>query len=195
MSELILPRKQVLVPGLWHPGAAAELLLPTHEDALRDFLGFNREKARRFRKAFEILLMAGSKGNYLEDKVSAEVLGATAFSAPGTVYFGLWISGFGDAAHGGTATETTYGSYDRVSKTNNTTNFAGTTSPRVNSTAITFPTSTSGSQTVTQVGCLDGNAKTSADNNLVWADLTASRTIDVAETPEFAASAFSYSED
>lgn len=179
----------------WHLGPGAELLLPGLEDRLSEYV--RSGKARQLRRAFEILLMAGSKANYLEDKVSAEVLGATAFSAPATVYFGLWTTGgsLTDAFHGGTANETTYGSYARVAKTNNTTNFAGTTSPRTNSTAITFPTSTSGSQTVNQVGVLDGNAGTSGDNGLLWADLTAARTIDSGETPEFAISAFSYTED
>lgn len=184
-------------PIRWGVTPAGEILLPGMEDRLQDFLRVPAAVAHGFRKTFEILLMAGSKANYLEDKVSAEVLGATAFSAPATVYFGLWTTAgsLTDTFAGNTANETTYGSYARVSKTNNTTNFSGTTSPRTNSTAITFPQSTSGSQTVNQVGVLDGNAGTSGDNGLLWADLTAARTIDSGETPEFAVSAFSYSED
>lgn len=194
MSELAIVR---LEPVRWRVAQCAELWLPDLEDGLQDFRGLSREIARGIKRGLEILLMAGSKANYLEDKVAAEVLGATAFTAPSPIYFGLWTTAgsLTDAFDGSTANETTYGSYARVSVTNNTTNFSGTTSPRTNTTAITFPQSTSGSQTVNQVGVLDGNAGTSADHGLLWADLTAARTIDSGETPEFAASAFSYSED
>lgn len=194
MSELAVVR---LEPVRWHVAKGAEIWLPDIEDRLQDFRHLQREIARGIRKKLEILLMAGSKANYLENKVAAEVLGATAFSAPATVYFGLWTTAgsLTDAFNGASVNETTYGAYARVSKTNNTTNFSGTTSPRTNSTAITYPQSTSGSQTVNQVGVLDGNAGTSGDNGLLWADLTAARTIDSGETPEFAVSAFSYSED
>jgi len=175
MSELAVVR---LEPVRFHVADAAEILLPQLKPT--------------FRRALEILLMAGSKNNFSEDAMSAELVGGTAFAAPANLFFGLWTAALSDTSTGSAASETTYGSYARVSKTNNTTNFAGTTSPRTNSTAITFPQSTSGSQTVTHVGVC--SASTAGDMYL-WADLTASRTIDTGETPEFAISAFSYSED
>lgn len=187
-------RKKILVVNQWHVAPAGELLLPGLRDSLRE--RHPRGVAEKIRRRFErALLMAGSKGNWLEDGVAAEVLGGTPFSYPGTWHFGLWTSALTDASNGATAGETTYGSYARVAKTNNTTNFSGTTNPRTNSTAITYPTSTSGSSTVTYVGMFDGNAGTSADDLGLWADLTASRTIDSGETPEFAIGDFDYSED
>src|SRR5262245_29535561 len=102
-----------------------------------------REIGRDYAKIFDrILLMASGKSAYLSEKVKNEVLGATAFSAPATVYFGLWTTTAGtdmDAYHGGTAGEVSGGSYDRVSKTNNTTNFAAITgdAAKVNSNDIT----------------------------------------------------------
>ena len=186
--------RKLLVVNRWHVAPAGELLLPGLREAWPE--RHPKPVVEKLRRAFErALLMAGSKGNWLEDGVAAEVLGGTAFTYPGTWHFGLWTSALTDASNGATAGETTYGSYARVAKTNNTTNFSGTTNPRENSTAITFPQSTSGSSTVTYVGMFDGNAGTSADDLGLWADLTVSRTIDSGETPEFAIGAFDYSED
>jgi hypothetical protein len=175
MSELAVVR---LEPVRFHVMPAAEILLP--------------QLVPRARRALEILLMAGSKNNFSEDAMSAELVGGTAFAAPANLFFGLWTAALSDTSTGSAASESAYGAYARVSKTNNTTNFAGTTSPRTNSTAITFPQSTSGTSTVTYVGVCSAS---SAGDMYLWADLTASRTIDVGETPEFAVSAFSYSED
>lgn len=190
---IILPqRKVILTPSEWHAAPAAE--------ALRDFV--NQEMPRKFGKLFDrILLMAGGKSDYLEAAVKNETLGAVAFTAPGTVYFGLWgtASSINDASHGGTAGEISGGSYDRVAKTNNTTNFATvTTAAKVNTTAITFAAASanwnSGSN-INQVGCLDGNAKTSGDNLLLWSDLTTPKPVLSGDTAQFNASAFSWQED
>ncbi len=176
MSELAVVR---LEPVRFHVLPAAELLLPKIE-------------LPRVRRALEILLMAGSKTNFAEDALASELVGGTAFGAPANLFFGLWTAALSDTSTGSSGSEATYGSYARVSKTNNTTNFSGTTSPRTNSTAITFPQSTSGSVTVTYVGVCSAS---SAGDMYLWADLTSSRTVDVGETPEFAISAFSYTED
>lgn len=176
----------------WHVTTAGELL--------REWV--NEELPRRYGKLFDrILLMAGSKSNYLEDKVVNEVLGAVAFTAPTSVFFGLWgaASSISDTSNGGTAGEVSGGSYDRVTVTNNTTNFATVSgAAKVNSTAITFPAATANWNTganINQVGALDGNAKTSADNLLLWADLTTPKPVLSGDTAQFAASAFSWTED
>lgn len=189
----------ILTPRMWHPAPAAEIL----REPLRDLAYLMpTAQARRFRGLFDrILLMAGGKSDYLEDKIKNEVLGATAFTAPVTVYFGLWgtASSINDASHGGTVGEVSGGSYDRVSKTNNTTNFASVTgTAKVNSNAIAFPTATANwnaSAAINQVGVLDGNAKTSADNLLLWSDLTVAKTILNGDTGQFSTSAFSWTED
>lgn len=153
---------------------------------------------RSLRRQFQILLMAGSKSNYLSKKVIDEYLGATAFSAAGTLYWGLWTSALADGSHGGTAGEANYSSYARVSQTNNSTNFpnatGSTTATKNNGTLVTFPTSTGGSSTITYVGIFDGNAGTSADNLYVWTDVT-STAIANGDTPKINASGFTFTED
>lgn len=182
----------VLAPALWRATPAAELL--------RDLV--QEELPRRYGKLFDrILLMAGGKSDYLEAAVKNEVLGAVAFGAPATVYFGLWgtAASISDTSHGGTAGEVSGGSYDRVGKTNNTTNFATvTTGAKVNSNAITFTTASAnwnGGANINQVGVLDANAKTSGDNLLLWSDLTTPKTVLNGDTAQFNTSAFSWQED
>lgn len=190
--SLGLPSPVLLTPREWHATTAAE--------QLRDFVKY--ELPGRYRKLFDrILLMAGGKSDYLEAAVKNEVLGAVAFGAPANVFFGLWgtASSINDASHGGTAGEVSGGSYDRVSKTNNTTNFATvTTAAKVNSNAITFPTASAnwnGGANINQVGVLDANAKTSGDNLLLWSDLTTPKTVLSGDTAQFNTSAFSWTED
>jgi hypothetical protein len=140
--------------------------------------------------------VAGSKSDYLEAKVKNETLGAVAYSAPATVYIGLWTAALADASHGGTTGEVSGGSYARVAVTNNTTNFATvTTGAKVNTTAWTFPAATASWGTVSYVGVFDGNAGTSGDNLLLWADLTTAKAIGSGDTATFNASDFSWTED
>jgi hypothetical protein len=184
--------------AMWHAGPAAELLRP----GLRD-IELPRVSADKLRKAFDLLLMASGKGNYLKEKFRNEVLGAVAFAAPGTAYFGLWTTAAAtdhSASHGGTAGEVaSSGAYDRVAKTNNTTNFATITgaAAKVNSNAITWAAATANwnsSNVIPQLLVLDGNAKTSADNLLVWADFAVAKAILLGDTPQINTSAFSWTE-
>jgi hypothetical protein len=182
----------ILAPRQWHAASAAEVL--------REWV--HEELPRRYGRLFDrILLMAGSKSNYLEDKIKNEVLGAVAFAAPGTVYFGLWgtAGSISDTFNGGTAGEVSGGSYARVAVTNNTTNFATVSGTnKVNSTAVTFPTASANwnsGANINQVGVLDGNAGSAADNGLLWADLTTPKPVLSGDTAQFAASDFSWSED
>lgn len=182
-----------LRPSIWLPGPGVEVL--------RDRAITWGEKPSEIRRIWDqYLRWAGGKSDYLEEKIKDLVLGAEAFSAPGTVYFGLWDgTALTDTANGGTAGEVSGGSYDRVSKTNNTTNFASvTTAAKVNSNAITFPTASANwnsGNTIEQVGVLDGNAKTSGDNLLLWSDLTVAKAVLNGDTAQFNTSAFSWQED
>lgn len=184
----------ILVPGSLRAAPAAELL--------RDVVRY--ELPRRYRRAFDtILLMASGKSAYLAEKVKNEVLGATAFSAPANVYFGLWTTAAAtdmDAYHGGTAGEVSGGSYDRVTKANNTTNFAGITgdAAKVNSNAITWPTATANwnsSNVIPQLGVFDGNAKTSGDNLLIWGDFTTAKAVLNGDTAQINTSGLSWTEE
>lgn len=184
----------ILTPKQWHPTPAVELL--------RDVARY--ELPARYRRVFDrILLMASGKSAYLSEKVKNEVLGAVAFAAPANAFFALWTTTAGtdmDAYHGGTAGEVTGGSYDRVTKTNNTTNFASIAgdAAKVNSNAITFPTASAnwnGGVAIPQAAVFDGNAKTSGDNLLIWGDLTTARVVLNGDTAQYAASAFSWTEE
>lgn len=177
----------------WHVTPAAEVL--------REWV--HEELPRLHRKAFDLLLMASGKSAYLSEKVKNEVLGATAFAAPANVYFALWTTAAAtdmDAYHGGTAGEVSGGAYDRVTKANNTTNFAAITgdAAKVNSNAITWPTATanwnSGS-VIPQLGVFDGNLKTSADNLLLWGDFTTAKAVLSGDTAQIATSSFSWTEE
>ena len=191
-----------LQPARLHATQAAEILLPSARDLFR--FGMPRSIGRRWERIFDhILLMASGKSAYLSESVKNEVLGATAFAAPGTVYTALWTTTAGtdmDAYNGGTAGEVSGGSYDRVSKTNNGTNFAAISgdAAKVNSNAHTFPTATanwnSGS-TIPQMGIFDGNAKSAADNLLIWGDLTTAKSVLNGDTAQFNASAISWTEE
>lgn len=202
VPELILPRPPVvLTPKFLRATKAAEILLEPVRD-MRYLVP--RTRAAWLAENFErILLMASGKSAYLSEKVKNEVLGATAFGAPATVFTALWTTSAGtdmDGYHGGTAGEVTGGSYDRVSKTNNTTNFAAIVgdAAKVNSNAHTFPTATANwnsGANIPQMGIFDGNAKTSGDNLLIWGDLTTAKPVLNGDTAQFNTSAISWTEE
>jgi hypothetical protein len=180
-------------PVSLHPGAAAELL----RDPLRD-----AGLPRRFREAFDRILMASGKSNYFSEKLRNEILGAVAFAAPGNIYFGLWTTAAGtdmSAFNGATAGEVVGGSYDRVAKANTLANFASIVgmAPKLNATAITWVTSTAvwnGGSPIPQLAVLDGNAKSAADNLLLWGDFTTARAVLSGDTAQINVGAFSYTD-
>jgi hypothetical protein len=191
----------VFTPRLLHATTAAELLLP---DVRGMTDRWKRSEALRLRRLFDhVLLMASGKSAYLSEKVKNEVLGATAYTAAANVYTALWTTSAGtdmDAYHGGTAGEVSGGSYDRVAKANNTTNFAGIAgdAAKVNSNAHTFPTASAnwnGAAAIPQMGIFDGNAKTSGDNLLIWGDLTTAKAVLSGDTAVFNISAISWTEE
>lgn len=139
--------------------------------------------------------MAGSFGDYLEDKVLSEVFGATAYTAETTLYFALYTTAgsITDASDGSAANEVSGGSYARKAVTNNTTNFpASSGGAGSNGTAITFATATASWGTINQVAVFNGNAGTSADKLVIWADLTAAKTVGSGDTASFAVGDFDY---
>lgn len=199
MSNII-----TLEVGIYRATPAAEILRDSARIWAEDELRLLAWQKKLWERAWDhVLQMASGKSAYLSEKVKNEVLGATAFSAPGTVFTALWTTAATtdmDAFHGGTAGEVSGGSYDRVSKTNNTTNFASISgdAAKVNSNAHTYPTASadwnSGS-TIPQMGIFDGNAKTSADNLLIWGDLTTAKSVLNGDTAQFNTSAISWTEE
>lgn len=135
--------------------------------------------------------MAGSLSDFLELELLDHVLGNAAYSAPATIYVGLWTSALTDASTGSTAGEVSGGSYARASVTNNATNWpAAAAGAKSNGTDITFPTATGSWGTVTHAGILDA---ATTGNMLFWFDLTTSKTVSSGDIVKFTASSIAVS--
>lgn len=117
--------------------------------------------------------------DYLENKVLDHLLGATAYTAPGTIYFALYTASPSDAGGG---TEVSGGAYARVAVTNNATNWpAANAGVKRNSAVITFPEATANWGTITAIGILDA---ATGGNLLFWTTITA-RTVVTGDVPRF----------
>lgn len=115
--------------------------------------------------------MAGSKSDYLENKLLDHVLGATAYTAPATLYVALFTAAPTDAGGGTEVGTGVWSNYARKAVTNNTTNFpAASAGSKSNGAIIDFGTAVaSGTVTVVAMGIYDA---ASAGNLLYWADFT-----------------------
>jgi hypothetical protein len=108
-----------------------------------------------------------SFSNYLENKVLDHVFGGVAYTAPATLYVGLFTS---DPGETGSGTEVSGGSYARQ-----TIAFTVTGSQASNSAAVEFPTATASWGTITYAAIYDA---LSGGNLLASGALTISKTID-----------------
>ncbi len=108
-----------------------------------------------------------SFSNYLENKVLGHVFGAVAYTAPATLYVGLFTS---DPGETGSGTEVSGGSYARQ-----TVAFTVTGSQASNTAAVEFPTATASWGTITYAAIYDA---VSGGNLLAYGALTTSKTID-----------------
>ena len=108
-----------------------------------------------------------SFSNYLENKVLDHVFGGSAYTAPATLYVGLFTSDPGEA---GAGTEVSGGSYARQTIT-----FTVTGSQASSSAAVEFPTATASWGTITYAAVYDA---VSGGNLLASGALTTSKTID-----------------
>ena len=134
--------------------------------------------------------MAGSKSDYLENKLLDHVLGGADYTRPATVYVALYTVAPTDAGGG---TEVSGGAYARVAVTNNATNFpAASGGAKSNGTEIIFPEATASWGTVVALAILDAAA---AGNFLYWADLTTSKAIASGDTVKFAVGDLDIAED
>jgi len=122
--------------------------------------------------------------------------GASALSPPATWYIGLSTTTPGDDGSG--FTEPAGGSYARVAKTNNATNFPAATttsgvSEKKNGTAITFPNPTATWGLITHVGFFSAST---GGTPLHWFALTNPIQVNSGNTPvEFAINALAISAD
>jgi hypothetical protein len=110
--------------------------------------------------------------DYYENKIIDHMLRAQAFTPPSTIYLALYTVAPTDAGGG---TEVSGGGYARQSFTL-TAASAGASS---NSADITFPTATADWGTIVAVGIFD---TATAGNLLMWANLTASKTVNSGDT-------------
>ena len=105
-----------------------------------------------------------SFSDYLEDKVLDHVFGGNAYTAPTTLYVGLFTSTPTDSTAG---TEVSGGSYTR--KTAAFTVSGTSPTEAASSAAIEFPTATATWGTVTYAGIFDAS---SSGNMIAYAELT-----------------------
>ena len=108
-----------------------------------------------------------SFSNYLENKLLLHTFGATAYTAPTTLYLAIHTT---NPAEDNTGTEVSGSAYARQSVA-----FTVTTSTASNTAAVEFPTATGSWGTLTHVGVYD--ALTSG-NLLAYAALTTNKIID-----------------
>jgi hypothetical protein len=144
----------------------------------------------------------GSKSDYLENKFLDWLLRGQTFTAPATVYIGLFTANPTDAGGG---TEVTGGSYARVAVTSSLANWAGTQSAgstaassgtggqTSNNNTITFPAPAAAWGVVTGMAIFDAST---SGNMLYWAALTTSKTINSGDAaPTFPAASLTITED
>ena len=108
-----------------------------------------------------------SFSNFLENKVLGHVFGATPYTAPATLYVGLFTSSPGET---GSGSEVSGGSYARQ-----TIAFTVTGNQASNTAAVEFPTATASWGTITYAAIYDA---VSGGNLLAYGALTTSKTID-----------------
>lgn len=107
-----------------------------------------------------------SFSNYLENKVLLHVFGATAYTAPATLYCALFTS---DPGETGAGTEVSGGSYARQTIT-----FTVTGNQASNTAAVEFPTASGSWGTVTYAAVYDSST---GGNLLTYGALTTSKVI------------------
>lgn len=108
--------------------------------------------------------------NFLETEILDHVFGGNAYSAPGTLYVGLFTAAPDDTGGG---TEVSGGGYARQSAA-----FTVSGNEATNSASIEYPTATASYGTVTHVGIFDA---ASSGNLMAYASLTASKAIDTGD--------------
>lgn len=132
------------------------------------------------------LARAGALSDYLENALVGHVFRGTPYTAPGTIYVGLFTTACSDAAPG---TEPSSGGYARVGVAANTSNWAatnGTNGTTSNVNVISFATPTAGWGTVAYFGLFDA---LSGGNMLICSPLTSSKAINSGDAVSFAAGA------
>ena len=129
--------------------------------------------------------MAGSKSDYLENKVLDHVLGTTAMTSPADVYVGLYTVAPTDAGGG---TEVSGNAYAREAVTFSSASSGAT----ANDAEVEFDTPTASWGTVVAFGIFDA---ATTGNLLYWGDLTVNKTIDTGDVVKFLVGDIDITED
>ena len=119
--------------------------------------------------------MAGSKSDYLENKVLDHALGTTSFTMPADVYVGLYTVAPTDAGGG---TEVSGNGYAREIVTFS----AASSGATANDAEVEFDTPTGSWGTVVAFGIFDS---LTTGNLLYWGDLAVNKTIDSGDVVKF----------
>lgn len=140
----------------------------------------------------------GGKSDYLENRLLDHILGATASTAPATIYVGLVTTLPNDASTSGSLTpgvEVTGGSYARVAVTNNATNWPPAAGgAKANGAAITFPAPTASWGVI--VGFFLSDVASGVGNIFYWGAITPNKTINNGDpAPSFAIGDLDLTED
>lgn len=130
--------------------------------------------------------------NYLENKLIDHIFRTSSYTKPSTLYVGL-ITGIADA-EAGSITEVSGGSYARVARAPLDANWNASTTngTTANTASIQFPAATADWGTCTHFGIWDA---ATGGNLLIYAPLTAARTITTGTTPSFGAGALTFQVD
>lgn len=130
--------------------------------------------------------MSSGTSTYWSNHLLDLILGATAFTAPATVYMALFTASPGAA--GSVTNEASGGSYARVAITNNTTNFPNSSGGvKSNGTTITFATATSTgySAGVNMTDAALWDSLSASTNELYFGTLTTAKPILNGDTASF----------
>jgi hypothetical protein len=141
--------------------------------------------------------MAGSKSDYLENKLLDHILGGVShpFAALAHVYIALYTVDPSDAGGGTEVTQAGGTLYARVEVDNDHVTWHDSVAgSKHNDIVITFPTAGVAWGTVTAFGILD-SAIGGANNLLYWGELTVDKAIGIGDTAEFAADTLVVTED
>lgn len=128
--------------------------------------------------------MANSFSDYLENKVLAHVFGGSAYTAPATIYVGLFTA---DPGESGSSNEVSGNGYLRQSMA-----FTVSTNTATNTANVEFPTATGSWGTITHTALYDAST---SGNMLAVGQLTASKAIGTNDVFRFNAGDFDLSLD
>lgn len=135
--------------------------------------------------------MAGSKADYLEDKILDHVLGGGDYTRPTDVFIALYTTAPGDAGGG---VEVSGNGYGRVTVTNNLTNWpASSGGSKSNGASFDFATASGGNWgTIQAFAVLDA---ISAGNFLYWGTVTTPKDVNDGDTAKFPIGSITITED